>query len=290
MFEKRRGLGTIGMGLLICGACACGQSQQQANKGIDLDPQGFDGVTPTHFNLLASGCTVVTATKTVQGSVTLTVADNETLYLFERIADGMVVANSANATPGAAAAECAFPTSYRININSDPLDSGTSTHKVFLDFYYGPFGLATAAFSSKTAGTGPNIILTLSGTTNELQVRGSSHPDIFTFGTISGTTYGSFAFGSLVVTKNVGVETAPKARTYPDLSATGLTYIMASTGPGNDVITAQGGAPIGGTTKAPGILDKDISLDVYGGDGDDVITSGNSGGLARQQTLRRLRQ
>jgi len=274
MFEKRRGLGNIGMGLLICGACACGQSQQ-SNKGIDLDPQGFDGVTATHFDLLSTGCTIVDSTPTTQGSVTLTVNDNETLYLFERIADSKVVAN---ANVGATTAECAFPTSYRINVNSDA--GALSTHKVFLDFYYGSFGVATAVFSAKVASSGANVLLTLTGASNTLQVRGTSHPDIFTFGTLSGTTYASFAFGSLVTTKGVSTETPPKARAFPDLSATGLTNIIVSTGPGDDVITGQGGAPIGGSTKTPGILDKDISMDVYGGDGKDLITSGNSGGKA----------
>jgi hypothetical protein len=275
MFDKRRGLGNIGMSLLICGACACGQSQQ-ANKGIDLESQqGFDGVTSTHFDLLSSGCALVAPTTTALGTATFTVNDNETLYLFERIADGQVVANT---NIGTTTTECAFPTTYRINISSV---AGT-THKVFLDFYYGAFGVATAAYSAPkapatTTTTGPNIILTLTGTSNTLQVRGTSHPDIVTFGTLTATTYGSFAFGSLVTTKGVSTETAPKARTYPDLSATGLTNIMVSTGPGDDVITAQGGTPIGGSTKAPGILDGAIAMDVYGGDGNDIMTSGGAG-------------
>jgi len=270
MFDKRRGLGNIGMSLLICGACACGQSQQ-ANKGIDLESQsGFDGITATHFDLLSSGCKLDVPTTTA----TFTLSNNETLYLFERIADGLVVANTFNKdTP---AAECAFPTTYRIIVGDD--GAPNSTHKVFLDFYYGTFGVATAAYSLKTAGTtGPNIQLTLAGTSDTLQVRGTSHPDIFTFGTLTGTTYGSFAFGSAVTTKGVTTETAPKARTFPDLSATHLTNIIVSTGPGDDVITAQGGTPIGGTAKAPGILDGAIEIDIFGGDGNDVMTSGAAG-------------
>jgi hypothetical protein len=242
-----------------------------------MPQQGFDGVTATHFDLLSSGCALAVPTATALGTATFTVNDNETLYLFERIADGLVVANT---NVGTTTTECAFPTTYRIIVGSDA--GGTSTHKVFLDFYYGSFGVATAAFSAPKAPatttiTGPNIQLTLTGTSNSLQVRGTSHPDIITFGTLSGTTYGSFAFGSLVTTKGTPTETAPKARTYPDLSATGITDIVVSTGPGDDVITAQGGAPIGGTAKAPGILVGTIPITIWGGDGNDVMTSGAAG-------------
>lgn len=287
MFDKRRKLRHLGIGLLICGAGACGQNQQAA-KGVDLEVDGFDGLTPTHFDLLSNGCTIVqaaaavgTTTPAVQGSATFAVKTNETLYLFERLADGQVVANAGIGS--STGPECAFPPSYRINIGSDSTDDlVTSTHKVFLDFNYGSFGMATAAFNSKTPfGTGPNIIIALAGTTNTLLVRGTSHPDIFTFGSFTAssvvTAYGSFAFGSTVVTKGVSAEVAPTARTFPDLSATGLSNITVATGAGNDVITGQGGAPIGGTKTAQGILDGTISMTVYGGAGDDIITSGGAG-------------
>jgi Ca2+-binding RTX toxin-like protein len=285
MFDKKRGLAHLGLGLLICGACACEQNQQPA-KAIDLSVDGFDGLSPTHFDLLATGCTITKAaaavgtTPAVLGSVQFTLADGETLYLFERLADGQVVAN---AGIDATATECAFPTTYKINVASDVGD--TSVHKVFLDFNYGSFGMATAAYNAKTpAGTGPNIVLALTGATNTLLVRGTSHPDIFTFGSVTTgtgqaavtTTYGSFAFGSLVTPKTgPAVETAPTARAFPDLSATGLTNITVSTGSGNDVITGQGGLPIG-QKAGIGILDGTISITVYGGAGDDIITSGGA--------------
>ena len=284
MFEKRRGLRNLGLGLLISGACACGQNPS-AQNGLDLQPQpGFDGITETHFNLLATGCTLVAPTldskgkATALGTATFQVNDNETLYLFKRIADSQVVANTNNVDGG----ECAFPTTYRIIINDDGGAAGTS-HKVFLDFYYGSFGVSTGAYSSKTPDlTGPNIQLNLTDlATNTLDVRGTVHPDIITFGSLTAdsvtTTYGSFAFGSLVLQKDkvTWLETAPAARTYPDLSATGLTNIMLSTGPSDDVITGQGGKPIGATSG--GLLDGNIELDVYGGNDNDVITSGDTG-------------
>jgi Ca2+-binding RTX toxin-like protein len=263
------------VGLLISGACACSQNQS-ASKGIDLEQQpGFDGITESHFNLLTTGCdlvapTLVKGAVTVLGSATLTVNDNETLYMFQRIADGQVVANTKNNATGG---ECAFPPTYRITVNDDKGAAGKS-HKVFLDFYYGAFGVSSAAAAAGKVLTGPNIILNLTPlATNTLDVRGTSHPDVFTFGTVGGNTVASFAFGSLVVPKTgPAVETPPAARAFPDLTATGLTNLMISTGPGNDVITGQGGKPVGG---APGLLSGNIEMDVYGGDGNDVITSGD---------------
>ncbi len=285
MFDKKRGLAHLGLGLLICGACACDGSQQPA-KSIDLNVDGFDGLTPTHFDLLQTGCTItspspaVGTTPAVLGSVAFTLLDTETLYLFERLADGQVVANAS--TDATTPTECAFPPSYKINIASDTGD--TSTHKVFLDFNYGAFGVATSAYSSKTAGSGPNIVIALTGASNTLLVRGTSHPDIFTFGSLTAgspavtTTYGSFAFGTLVLPKTgtgAGTETPPAARAFPDLSATGITAITVATGAGNDVITGQGGVPIG-QKAGIGLLDGSISLTVYGGAGDDIITSGDT--------------
>ena len=283
MFDKKLRLAQLGMGLLICGACACDGNQQSA-KSIDLNVDGFDGLTPTHFDLLATGCTItnpaaaVGTTPAVLGSVAFTVLDTETLYLFERLADGQVVANAS--TDATTPTECAFPPTYKINITSDAGD--TSTHKVFLDFNYGAFAMATSAFNSKTpAGTGPNIVIALTGASNTLLVRGTSHPDVFTFGSLTAssvtTTYGSFAFGTFVLDKapaTTGKETAPAARTFPDLSATGLTAITVATGAGNDVITGQGGPAIG-QKAGIGLLDGTISLTVYGGAGDDIITSGD---------------
>jgi Ca2+-binding RTX toxin-like protein len=253
----------------VGGIGACGQ-QAQPKNGVDFNPQpGFDGFTETHFDLLASGC-VLDATVT-NPSATLLVANGETAYVYLRATDGQVVAN-ANVS-GASTTECAFPASYKIIVTTDA--GASSSHKVILDFYTGTFGAATAATATGKPLTGPRIALTMTGTSNQLKIRGTSAPDAFTFGTLSGTTYGSFGFGSCTTKSGVTTCKAPAARTYPDLSVTGLTDLVLSTGPGNDVITGQGGAPIGGTKTVPGMLDKDITMTVYGGDDDDTITSGD---------------
>src|SRR5436190_26803 len=81
------------------------------------------------------------------------------------------------------------------------------------------------------AGTGAN---------NTVKVRGTANADTFTYGTIAGTTFLSMGFG-------VSATTLATARTFPDLSMTGVTDVVACGGPGNDLITGQGGPPIGGT-------------------------------------------
>ncbi len=261
MFDKRRGLRNLGLGLLICGACACGQQGQQAGgSGTNFDPAGFEGFIPTHFDLLSSPCVLGT------GTATIPVGLGESLYLFKRATDGVVVANTVDST----GAECSFASTSKITINSKSSDSGAGTRKVFLDYYFGTFSVATAANS-------PNIVVNMaagSGVINEVLIRGTLNADTFTFGSISTgsgtgfatTSYGSFGFGSAPTT-------LAAARTYPDLSMVGVTDILVSTGPGNDVITGQGGAPIGGAALTSQLVGS-INLTVYGGDGDDTITSG----------------
>jgi hypothetical protein len=267
MFDKRRGLGNLGLGLLVCGACACGQqSQQAASNGANFDPAGFEGFIPTHFDLLSSPCVLGTGTATIPVGLT------ESLYLYKRATDGVVVANTVDLT----GAECSFASTSKITVTSKSSDSGAGTRKVFLDYYFGTFSVATAPAS-------PNIVVNMaggSGVINEVLIRGTLNADTFTFGSISTgsgtsfatTSYGSFGFGSAPTT-------AAAARTYPDLSMTGVTDILVSTGPGNDVITGQGGPPIGGAAIVPPAqstsqLVGNINLTVYGGDGDDIITSG----------------
>ncbi|HEY4185800.1 MAG TPA: hypothetical protein VGP07_12080 [Polyangia bacterium] len=259
MFAKRRVLGHLALGLLIFGAQACDQSKSEtAGGGV---PPGEEGFEQTSFALISAGCVVNSTTQVVA----FTVGANESLYMFKRTADGQVVANANLSTNSSA--ECAFPPSYRVTVANV---ASTNTHKVLFDFIGGTFGMATAASTGTGTNPGPNLVVTLTGTGNTVKIRGTSSWEVYTFGTVSTTSYGSF---------NVGTATAAPAtaRTFPDLSMTGVQNLVVATGAGNDVITAQGGAPVGASSLA---LDGTIGIDVYGGDGNDTITSGalSSGG------------
>jgi len=265
MSAKRNVLGklTIG-GLLVFGAQACGMQDSKNGDYAPL-PQAA-GMEETSFPLLTTGCTIDGTT----GNATFSLAAGETIYLFKRAADGVVVAN---ANVGASTTECTFATTKKITIASAVLNS--NVHKVILDFYGGAFGQATAA-AGVAVGTGPNIVVTLgTGTGNSVKVRGTANPDILTFGTVSTTSFGSFSLGTSA--------TVPAARTYPDLSMTGVTDLTVVGGPGVDSITGQGGTPVGGTAivAATGVtasaLSGAINMAAYGGDGNDTITSGGAG-------------
>ena len=254
MFANRRVLGHLALGLTLFGAQACEQSSKTETVGGDV-PAGEEGFEQTSFPLIAAGCVVNAGTS----SVTFTLGANESLYMFKRSADGQVVANANLSTN--ASAECAFPTTYRVTVTNT---AATNTHKVLFDFVGGTFGMATAASTGTGTNPGPNLVVNLTGTGNTVKIRGTSNWEVYTFGTISGTSFGSF---------NVGTATAAPsaARTFPDLSMIGVQNLAVATGAGNDVITGQGGAPIGASSLP---LDGNIGFDVYGGDGYDTITSG----------------
>jgi Ca2+-binding RTX toxin-like protein len=253
MFGKSR-LKQLGLALLLGGACSGGQ---QKATGIDFDSAGLEGFDETHFDLLAADCTYST-TDPLTREMTLTMGADETAYLFKRGADGVVVANA-----NKAGVECTVQPTKKITING-----GTGDQKVILDFYAGLFGQSTAT-------SGAMIVIALgAGTGDTVKIRGTPNADLVTFGT-NGTTSTSYAAISVVG--------ATPARTTPDISMTGVESVLVSTGAGNDVITGQGGAPLGGTAVGP--LAGAISMTVYGGEGNDTITSG---GLSPSGTVNSL--
>ena len=270
MCHKIRGFGKLGLGVLLSGALACSGQPQQAS-GIDFNSQGFEGFSDTHFDLIAGTCAIDKTTGATAGNVTITLVGNDSLYLFRRSADGLIVANATQGTNGVGT-ECAFdPGSgtkfHKITINGDA--TASLGNKILLDFYTGAFGTSNGAASS-TAGTGPNIAITLNGKANDtVMMRGSLNADIITLGTIAGTPKTTY------ISYNPGTAPATTAavRTFPDISIAAPTTIMISAGPGNDIITGQGGAPIG-AAAGTGQLDGTISLNVFGGAGNDTITSG----------------
>jgi Ca2+-binding RTX toxin-like protein len=255
MSEKRYGLRDLGIGTLIFAVSACGvpQGSEKTTSGPD------DDFTSTH-QLLTAACTFDGS-----GNPTITVDTGETAYLFKRAADGLVVANTLNGS----GTECTFATTKKVTINA--LTAASDNHKVLLDYYAGTFGMATAAFSGTVAGSGPKTVLALgTGINNQVKFRGTANADTFTFGTLSTTSYLALGVGS-------SATMAATARTYPDVSLVGATDIVVTAGPGNDVVTGQGGLPIGGTVALPGPLVGTIGMTVYGGDGNDTITSGAAG-------------
>jgi len=251
MFEKRRVLGNLGLALMICGTAACGLAPQ----AVETLPssEGFD---TTNIQPLAAACSV-----DPNGNVTLSVAAGETAYLYKRAADNTVVANALTVS----STECTFAPTKKVTINATAINQ--SNHKVLIDFYGGTFGLATAA-------NAPNIVIDMKGgnvgTNNQVKIRGTANADTFTFGTLSSVHYLSMAFGASATALGA-------ARTYPDMSMSGITDVIPCGGPGNDVITGQGGTPIGGTSMAPGPLAGTVAMTAYGGAGDDTIVSGAAG-------------
>jgi Ca2+-binding RTX toxin-like protein len=249
MFGKRR-LSQLGITLLLGGACAC-SAQKNSSKEIPFDPAGYEGFDETQFHLLAADCSYS------NGDMTLTVAANETAYLFKRASDALVVANA-----NIAGVECTVASTKKIIING-----GTGDQKVIVDFYTGTFNLATTST--------PNIAIDLgAGTGDTVKVRGTTANDLITMGSTTGSTVTSY-----LAISTVG---ATPVRTTADISMLGVENIVVSAGAGNDNITAQGGAAVGHTsTNTVGPLDGTITLTVYGGDGDDTLTGGAASVLTR---------
>jgi Ca2+-binding RTX toxin-like protein len=163
------------------------------------------------------------------GNMTLSVADGETAYVARRASDGKVVANAA-----IGGAECTVADTKKITINGDAGDN-----KVIIDYVNGVFGAGVSG--------GPNIVIALGGETvgDSVKIRGSSGADLYTFG-VSGAAINSDML--------------------PDISFSGVEDLVVSTGPGNDVVTGDGGKGTG--------LAFPVAFTVYGGDGDDTLTGG----------------
>jgi hypothetical protein len=243
MFCNKGRFKKVGVGLMLIGVAACGQAPDKTVPGEE------DVFNVANIQALAGVCTFDGS-----GNVSFTVADNETAYLFKRAADNMVVVNTST--------DCTFASTKKITINA----SGSTSHKVILDYVGGTFGMATAVNSANTV-----IALGSVSGTNTVAIRGSANLDVITFGTAGAMSYATFASGT-------SGTVAPAARTYPDISMTGVTDVMAYGSGGNDIITGQGGTAVGATVAVPvGALNGNITMTVYGGNGDDTITTGLAG-------------
>jgi Ca2+-binding RTX toxin-like protein len=242
-------LDTLGWALLVLATGACSDNGRIENSDVVQQP-GFDGVATLRLTNLADPCVI----DSVTGSMTLIVEANETAYVYIRGLDGLVSTNAL--VPNGS---CAVATTKRIIIRSHDVNA-PDDQKVILDFSSGTFGLATKATVAGDATSGPNILVDLGkGIGDSVKVMGTSGVDTVTLGSDSTASYVSW-------------QAAPAVkRTFPDIRIAGAEDIVISTGAGDDVITGQAGAAVG-TTLTP--LDGSIRLTVYGGDGNDTITSG----------------
>ena len=240
MFEKLHRLRVLGLGLLATGAFACQdqQQQQQAAKPIEFSSAGFEGIEIGKYALLTTDC------DPTANPVVITVGDNEFAYLYLRSADNMVVAN-ANATGGG---ECAFASTKRISITKTA-GSGTHNRKVLIDFLNGQFSPGTTSSDGlQAANIGIDIDLGVDSGTHQVMFRGTIDADLFTFGTAATKHYGAYASSSSGV---------PTATDHADFRFLGVTDILVSTGPSDDIITGQGSAskPIMAATKEKEVME-----------------------------------
>lgn len=167
----------------------------------------------------------------VSGGLVLTVADGETAYVTKRASDTKVVANAA-----IGGAECVVDSTKKVTINGDAGDN-----KVIIDYVNGTFGAGTSA--------GANVVISLGLQTlgDSVKIRGSMSADTYTLGT-----------SGAAITSDM----------LPDISFSGVEDVVVSTGPGNDVVSGNGGK---GTVDPFPLA---TTLTIYGGDNDDTLTGG----------------
>jgi Ca2+-binding RTX toxin-like protein len=243
----------LGLALLALSVGACSEQSTTA-RANPVDPSGFSGAGALPLSALATPCDI----DPVTGNMTLTMADGETLYLLKNT-DGKVAGNIQ--LPGGA--DCSVLPTKRITIKSHDLNA-VDDQKILLNFTNGTFGLATAAAANGNAASGPNIVIDLGqGTGDSVKIFGTDGADTFTLGSDL-TAHAAY----------VSLQAAPAVkRTFPDIRITGAEDIIITAGGGDDVITGMAGAAVG-ATLAP--LEGNIRLTVYGGDGNDTITSGGA--------------
>ncbi|HSR99496.1 MAG TPA: calcium-binding protein, partial [Kofleriaceae bacterium] len=213
-----------------------------------VDPQGYDGISEETFPLLTNACTINSGTSTM----TLSPRGGETVYVALRAADGLVIADGQ--TGGGA--ECAVPSTYKINITEDVAHTGTE--KVFLDYIKGTYALGATVANVVT----PGITLSL-GAGSSLIVRGSSGADKIYLGS-------TYTAGPVLAFSWINVN----GDTSPDVKMSGIIDVKVSTGVGADTISADGGNGTTGTA-----LDSTITFSAYGGPDADTLTGGKGASL-----------
>jgi Ca2+-binding RTX toxin-like protein len=239
----------LGRGLLLvaAGACGGGTEATPSSAGYDFNAAGFEGVQSRHFEVVATPCT--TDTVNIAGTnfprLTLTIADDEALYIFKRASDGKIVANAT--TNGLInGPECTITATGKIVVNGS-----TGDNKLLIDYSNGYYGLGNSVTPGLTTST--NISIDLKGTTgsiDQVALLGTTGADMWSFGSVGGNVSGTL--GDKLV----------------DVTVAGITDLKLSTGVGDDVITGQNSNVAGVSTPFA------YPMTVFAGDGDDRITSG----------------
>jgi Ca2+-binding RTX toxin-like protein len=238
----------LGCGLLLVAAGACGAADAPSSAtGYDFNAAGFEGVQSRHFEVLATPCVIDTVS--IGGTnfprLTLSIVDDESMYVFRRASDGKIVANAT--TNGLLnGPECTIVATGKIVINGS-----TGDNKVLIDYSNGYYGLGNSATPGLTTST--NISIDLKGTTgsiDQVALLGTTGADSWSFGSLGGNVNG--ATGDRFV----------------DVTVAGITDLKLSTGVGDDVVSAQ--SSLVAATSTPFAY----PITVFAGDGDDRITSG----------------
>jgi Ca2+-binding RTX toxin-like protein len=239
MFSGSRWKTPIGAAFLLV---ACNGPEPQT---YDFDATGFDGVTSQSIPVLAAGDCAIAG----NGDLTLQVADDELLYVFKRVTDGKIVANALTMGGG----ECATTATTTRKIAIGPAAASTGNHKVLIDFLNGTFAPGVKATTGVVHT--PGIVINFTGGlgTDDVTVRGTTGVDSWVLG--SGTYDG--------IDLN-----ADKA---PDIKLVNVDTVKLTTGPGADVLTGMG-ITTSQATSAFG-----LPMTVFGGDGNDTITTGAVG-------------
>jgi Ca2+-binding RTX toxin-like protein len=239
-------VGELGRALLLAGAAACsGDPEAGRGGGYDFNAAGFEGVQSRHFEVVSTPCTIDTVSL---GGVnvprlTLTIADDEAMYIFKRATDGKIVANAT--TDGQInGPECTTSATARIVVNGS-----TGDNKLLIDYSNGYFALGTNA----TPTLGPGIAVDLKGTTgtiDQVAILGTNGADLWSFGSLGGNINGG------------------GGDKFVDVTLAGITDLKLTTGQGDDIITGQNSNVAAVTTPFA------LPMTVFAGDGNDRLTSG----------------
>jgi Ca2+-binding RTX toxin-like protein len=232
----------VALGIITLSGCAAETADEGSKVGKDED-WGDENKYPEIGGSFHSLTAFVGTCTFANGLMTVSAADAvQSIIVGKRAVDSAIVVN------GAQLANCTTATSATVKQLKISATTGTANQTVIIDFLGGTFAPGIAAARG--------IIVDLGGGTgDEVRVRGTSAADSWVFGS-DGFAHNTDAFRDIDF---VGVE----------------TYNFATAG-GNDTFTASV-VPLGlgaGKGVAASAL---VSVTVFGGDGNDVLTGGERG-------------